>query len=72
MLENLLSLFHWAERNRAYFYRVATVIGAVLVAGHYVTDGDLSQILYVLGAILGIGSPALAAANTSTKRKPQQ
>jgi hypothetical protein len=68
MLALLNRILHGAEANRAYFYRLATVLGPVLVGAHFITSGVLSTVLTVAGAILGVGGTGLAAANTSTKK----
>lgn len=65
----LSRLIHGAERHRAYAYRVATVVGALLVAGGQLTAGSEATLLTLLGAVLGLGGSGLAVANTST-RKP--
>jgi hypothetical protein len=50
------------RRNRAYIYRVACALGAVLVAKHVISEGDLP--LYDLLATVVLG---LAAGNTPTR-----
>jgi hypothetical protein len=64
-------IVHGAERHRAYTYRVAATIGALLVAGGQLTAGHESALLTLLGAVLGLGGSGLAAANTSTSKPPQ-
>lgn len=64
-------VLHGAERHRAYTYRVAATIGALLVASGQLTAGHESAVLTLLGAVLGLGGSGLAAANTSTRKPPQ-
>jgi hypothetical protein len=66
---SLSRVLHGAEHHRAYVYRVAVTIGALLVGGGYLTAGRESAALTLLGAVLGLGGSGLAAANTSTKKR---
>jgi hypothetical protein len=71
MLTKITNLLHIAESHRAYFYRLAGIIGVVLVTGGLVTGGKEQTILALIGAVLGVSSNGLAAANTSTKPKSE-
>lgn len=51
--------------HRALVYRSALVVGPLLVAGGVITDGTLSQVLYVLGVLTGVGGNALATKHTA-------
>ena len=64
----LNDLIHGAERHRAYFYRIATASSAALVAAGSIADGTASRVLFIIGAVLGLPSAGLAAANTSTEK----
>lgn len=55
------------ESTRAYLYRVLLVLLPVLVGLAHWSSGTSSTILTIAAAVLGFGSPALAAAHTSTK-----
>lgn len=55
------------ERQRAYAYRVAASVGALLVAYGFISEQDLAQWLGLAGAILALSGDVLASANTSTK-----
>ena len=55
------------ESTRAYFYRLAVAVLALLVVVGVVRGDDLPAILEVAAAVLGITSAGLAAANTTTK-----
>lgn len=59
------------ESTRAYIYRIVlAVMGLAIVYG--VIDADDAPLWISLGvAVLGLGSSGLAAANTSTKPKPE-
>jgi hypothetical protein len=61
---------HGAEHHRAYTYRVAATVGALLVGSGQLTAGHESAVLTLLGAVLGLGGSGLAAANTSTRKPP--
>lgn len=63
-------VLHGAEHHRAYVYRVAATVGALLVGSGQLTAGHESAVLTLLGAILGLGGTGLAAANTSTHKPP--
>jgi drug/metabolite transporter (DMT)-like permease len=67
----LSRVLHGAEHHRAYVYRVAVTVGALLVGGGYLTAGRESAALTLLGAVLGLGGSGLAAANTSTKKRTE-
>lgn len=62
------NVIHSAESHRAYFYRVAGAIGAVLVIYGLIDGAKLGEILLAVGTILGVGGNGLAAVNTSTKK----
>lgn len=49
---------------RAYIYGVSIPLIALLVGLGYLTDGTASLILNLVGAVLGVGTSTLAAANT--------
>jgi hypothetical protein len=59
-----------AEQHRAYLYRVALVVGGLLVASGRITDGQLSTVLTVVGAVLGLSGSGMAAVKTSTASTP--
>lgn len=60
----------FTEARRAWFYRVALAVMALLTA-YGVIDSDTAPIwLAVVFAALGLGTSGLAAANTSTKPAP--
>lgn len=56
------------EATRAYFYRVVTALAVLAVAKGWLTPDDAPLWIEVGAAVLGIGTPALASVNTSTKR----
>jgi hypothetical protein len=58
------------ESRRAYFYRVALALMAVLTV-YGVIDADTAPLwLAVVFAVLGLGTSGLAAVNTSTNTEP--
>ena len=59
----------FTETRRAYLYRVALAVMALLTI-YGVVDADTAPVwLGVVFAVLGIGSAGLATANTTTKTK---
>lgn len=64
------SLTGWLsnESHRAYLYRIAVVLVPVLVTAGVLTSGVAQTVLTIAAAVLGLGAPAVAAANTSTKK----
>lgn len=67
----LSRIVHGAEHHRAYLYRLATTIGGLLVAGGVIDGTREGYLIAVVGAVLGLPN-GLAAANTSTRRRPGQ
>lgn len=57
----------FSEKNRAWFYRVAIAAVPLAVAAGWVDNEAAQNILLVVAALLGVGAPVLATANTSTK-----
>ena len=56
------------EQRRAYFYRAATAIMALLVV-YGVVDSETAPLwLAVVFAVLGLGTSGLATLNTSTSK----
>jgi hypothetical protein len=60
---------HGAEHHRAYTYRVASTIGGLLVAGGVIDGTREGYLIALVGAVLGLPN-GLAAANTSTRKRP--
>jgi len=58
------------EQRRAYAYRVALAVLAVLTAYGILGPEDVGVWTGVAAAVLGLGSAGLATANTSTKPPP--
>lgn len=59
------------EARRAYVYRVALAVMAVLTV-YGVVDSDTAPVwLAVIFAVLGLGTSGLASINTSTKNTPE-
>lgn len=54
-------------KTRAWIYRIATAVVPVLTAYGVTEDGKAQLWLFLVAAILGTGTGALASANTSTK-----
>lgn len=52
---------------RAYIYGISIPLIALLAGLGYVTDGTASLILDLVAAVLGLGTSALAVANTDAK-----
>lgn len=65
-MERLVAWFA-RERNRAYLYRVTVAVIAVLVGAGLLGGITADQILFLIGALLGVGGGTLASANTTTK-----
>ena len=59
------------ERFRAYLYRIALATVPLAVAAGWVDNDVASNILLIVAAVLGVGAPVLATANTTTKQPPQ-
>lgn len=58
-------LFPWlTEPRRAWFYRLARALLAVLVLAHVFGPEELEVAVEVVAAFLGLSSSALAAAHT--------
>lgn len=55
------------ESTRAYIYRIALAVLAVLSAYGFVGPDEVPMWTSAIVALLGIGSSALATANTSRK-----
>lgn len=55
------------ERQRAYWYRLALAVIAVLIVAGIVSGDDLPTWAELVAAALGLGSTGLATANTSTR-----
>lgn len=55
-------------RTRAYIYGISIPLIALLVGLGYLTDGTAGLVLNLVAAVLGVGSSALAAANTSVPK----
>ena len=56
-----------SEAARAYFYRVALAVLAVLVLVGVISGEDLPVWANVAAAVFAVAPPALATLNTSTK-----
>lgn len=54
-------------KTRAWVYGVSIPLIALLVGLGYVTDGTAGLILDLIAAVLGLGTSALAVANTDSK-----
>lgn len=60
------------ERTRALLYRAGAVLIAVLIVWDMVNGGDAREwVMWIAGAV-GLGAAGLAAANTSTSRRPER
>lgn len=57
------------EPTRAWLYRIALAVIALLVAYGVVSEGEAAQWALLIAAVLGIGEGALATANTTTRRR---
>lgn len=55
------------EAQRAYIYRIALAVLAILVARGFIADGEAPMWAEIIGSVLAIGSTGLAVANTSTR-----
>jgi hypothetical protein len=55
------------EKTRAWIYRIAIAVVPLLTGYGIVEDSKAALWLGLVGAALGFGTSALAAANTSTK-----
>lgn len=55
------------EKTRAYIYRVALAVGALLVLYGVIGEAELAQWAILVAALLGLGTDILATKNTSTK-----
>ncbi|MGQ4553254.1 phage holin [Dermabacteraceae bacterium CCM 9519] len=53
-------------RTRRYLYRVCSAAIPLLIAAGYLAHEQAGLVLALLAAVLGIGAPSLAAANTPT------
>lgn len=53
---------------RAYIYRTACAVVPILIAYGVISDSDAALIVGLAGAVLDLGTSALAAANTTTRR----
>ena len=59
------------EARRAYIYRVALAVMAILTV-YGIIDSDTAPVwLAVVFALLGLGTTGLATVNTSTKTPPE-
>ena len=58
------------ETNRAYVYRVALAVLALLVAYDVINGTEQAVWASVLEAALALGASGLATKNTSRKREP--
>lgn len=56
-----------SEKTRAYIYRISVAALPVLVAYGVLAENQVAMWLGLAGAVLGVGTNALASANTSTK-----
>lgn len=56
-----------SAETRKWIYRIAVAIFAVLVYYGYVTDAEVATWLFLLTAILGIGTGTLAVKNVPGK-----
>jgi hypothetical protein len=54
------------EPTRAWIYRVALAVGALLVAYGLISEAEAAQWALLLAALLGLGTDALATRHTST------
>jgi len=59
------------EPRRAYIYRVALAVMALLVLYGLVGVDEAPAWIVVIGAVLGVGTTGLATLNTSTKTRPE-
>ena len=57
------------EPTRAWLYRIALAVIAILVVYGVVSEGEAAHWALLIAAVLGIGEGALASANTTTKRR---
>ena len=57
------------ERTRAYTYRVALAVAALLTMYGVVSEAEAAQWAVLVAALLGIGEGALATRHTSTRRR---
>ncbi|NKR32288.1 hypothetical protein GS504_15580 [Rhodococcus hoagii] len=55
------------QPQRAYIYRVALAVLAVLLGYGVLADGDVANLTLLIGAILGLPVAGLAAAHTPTE-----
>lgn len=62
-------MIEWFKQpaNRAYVYRVVTTLMPLLILTGVLANDVAAEVVLIAAAVLGIGTPALAAANTSTK-----
>jgi hypothetical protein len=58
------------QHVRAYIYRIATVLATIAVLKGWVGAEEAPLLLELVAAVVAIGTPALAAANTP--RHPEQ
>jgi hypothetical protein len=58
------------QKTRAWIYRVSLALVPVLTGYGVISDSKAALWLGVIGAVLGLGTNALASANTSTKVDP--
>ncbi len=55
------------EKTRAWIYRVATALVPILTGYGVIEDSKAALWIGLVGAVLGLGTGALAAANTGAK-----
>ena len=55
------------EKHRAYIYRIALAVGALLVAYGLLSEGEAAQWAVLAAAVLGLSGDALAAKHTRAK-----
>jgi hypothetical protein len=53
-----------SERGRARIYQISAALTPILVSYGLVNDGEAALWLGLAGAVLGAGTPAMAAVNT--------
>jgi hypothetical protein len=72
MLARLGSVLAWLEvqSNRAKLYRLASVLGPLLIAAGLLSDDELGSVLAILGALTGFGGNRLADKH-SRERTPR-
>lgn len=60
--------FFTVEKNRAYIYRILTVVVPLLTFYGFISEDAVSLWLALGAAVLSVAGPGLAARNTSTNR----